>query len=323
MVNVRESAGKAASPLNAALEAGNEALTRGYTVTFQRYVQLVLPLDGFVFWVNADLVKTSNLADMPKSAGPGPNSVEVKGSLHYAADQRQDEDQTIGLNRVLFATSEEIQTFNDISPTTIFIATVDDIRFAFSRHGNLAPEAGMFHYQGDAIYAPMESQIIDELEDFDNTHVVVSNSLPIWLTLNEIMPVYPSFLIPANIRPPFAAIHIDPNGTTALQAVPFIARDGSHYQLVSDRVRITIYGLRNNDALDYQDYLFKYMENTDNMGLMDMPVIRDAKRTQSELSILAMKKVMDVQVSYYQTRIQDIARQFIKSCIPNFIVQQL
>jgi hypothetical protein len=51
-----------------------------------------------------------------------------------------------------------------------------------------------------------------------------------------------------------------------------------------------------------------------------MPVIRDEKRTQTELGVIAMKKTFDIEVNYYQTRINNLARQFIQSAIPTFIV---
>lgn len=322
-----------ASPLNAALEAGIESLGRSQTITFRRYVQLVLPLDNFIFWVNADLVATSVLPNLPNTAGPGPNSIDVVGSFHYSTDQRQEEDQTIGVNRVLFATSEEVQAFNDIAPTTIFIATFDDIRFAFSRRGNLFPAAGIYHYQGDAIYPAMETQIVDDLTDFDDMTLVTSNSLPVWLALNSTfqesditwnLPMYPSFAVPANVVPPYASVHIKPENTTAIQSVPSFNLVGSHFQLCRDMVEITIYGLRNDDALNFQDQLFDYMsDDSAVIGLMNMPVMRDEKRTQAELAILAQKKSFDVEVSYFQSRIADVSRQLILKCIPAFDIMSL
>ena len=81
-----------------------------------------------------------------------------------------------------------------------------------------------------------------------------------------------------------------------------------------------MYGLGNNQAMDFQDYVFQYSLNTDVIGVMNMPVIRDEKRTQSELSVIAMKKSIEIEVSYYQARVNTIARQFIKSAIPTYMV---
>jgi len=43
-----------------------------------------------------------------------------------------------------------------------------------------------------------------------------------------------------------------------------------------------------------------------------MPVMQDEKMTQSELGIMAQKKVITFEVSYYQTTVNDIARQLIE-----------
>ena len=58
---------------------------------------------------------------------------------------------------------------------------------------------------------------------------------------------------------------------------------------------------------------------TDAIGFMNMPVLRDDKRTQNELAILAMKKTMDFEISYYQTRARTIAQQYVLSCVPGSI----
>lgn len=317
------------------LGAGLTTLSLDQTVTFTKYVKLILPLDGFVFWVNADLVATSVLANLPSDTC-GVNSLTVMGSLHHAVNQRQAEDETIGVNRVLFTTQQEIQDFNAVSPDVIYIATIEDdtdtgVRFAFARRGYFYEAATVWHYEGDAIYPPMESQIIDDLTDFDDTDVVVSNSLPIWLALNSIfqatdpawnLPMYPSFLVSENILPPYASVHIQPDQTEAIQPVPWLDTDSSHYQLARDMVRITIYGARNKVALDFQDKVFDYSLNTDALGIMSaaaVPITRDEKRTQTELAILAMKKTITFEVSYYQTRANNIARQLILSCIPTFL----
>jgi len=97
-----------------------------------------------------------------------------------------------------------------------------------------------------------------------------------------------------------------------LQAAPLITRNSSHYQLVKETVKITIYGTRNYNALEFQDYVFQYSLNTDNIGVLNMPVIQDEKVTQSEFGIIAMKKSITFEVSYYQQNLLDIARQLIE-----------
>jgi hypothetical protein len=51
---------------------------------------------------------------------------------------------------------------------------------------------------------------------------------------------------------------------------------------------------------------------------VNTPIMRDEKRIQSELDLLAMKKTIEFDVSYYQTRTADIARQLILSAIVSY-----
>jgi len=91
-----------------------------------------------------------------------------------------------------------------------------------------------------------------------------------------------------------------------------ITLNSSHYQLVKETVKISIFGTRNFNALEFQDYVFQYSLDTDNIGILNMPVIQDEKVTQSEFGILAQKKVITFEISYYQTNVRNIARQLIE-----------
>lgn len=318
------------SQLSSSLKAGLDVIDRSQVVTFTKYVKVVLPIDGFVFWVKADLLSPSALLNAaalnfvafnePQAVITPAPTIKVQGSLHYATDHRQNEDETVDVDRVVFTSESEIRPFNEIGPMVMFIGEFDGLRIVFSQRQSFYQQAGIYHYAGDAVYPAMESQIIDDPQDFDARTLVVSNSLPIWLSLSKFMPVYPSFAVPDNTVPPYATAHIPPDSTEAIQAAPSFDRYSTHSQLVKEKVRITIYGLRNFNALDFQDYVFQYSLDTDVIGVMNMPVIRDEKRTQAELTILAMKKSIEFEVNYYQTRARDVARQLILSCIPTFIL---
>lgn len=319
------------SPLASAMAQGVDDIAQGQTLVFTKYVRVVLPLDGFVFWVRADQLSHSALLNAsqlnavalnqaPVTITPAP-TVTVKGSLHYATDNVQEEDQTLGRNRVVFTAESQIDAFNQLGPQVLYLASFDGIRFAFSQRKPYYQQAGLFHYVGDAVYPALASQLVDDAVTLDTSNVVVSNSLPIWLGLNQYFPVYPSYLVPDNHIPPYAAVHIEPNSTQAIQSAPALDQFLSHTQLVSEKVKITIYGARNFNALDYQDYLFQYSLDTDAFGLLNMPVVRDEKRGQSELNVLAMKKSLELEVSYYQTRIRNVARQLILSALPTVILE--
>ncbi len=330
----------AKTPLGSDLAAGVESLSLDQEITFTLYRRLILPLDNYAFWVKADMISTSAIYNqmalnrvtfnaMPKVLVDA-QTFTVEGSLHYATDTRQEEAESYAANRVVFTSLKEVQNLNLIAPGTLWIGEFQGLRFAFSSRGSFYKQADLYHYVGFAVYADMATQIIDApIVGFDR-RLVVSNSLPAWLALNSYFPVYgfgnpgvtlyPSFLVPDNISPPFAAVHIDPVGTTALAAAPLIAKDGSHSQLCSDRVRLTLWGLRNFNAMDFIDCVYQYLTDAGVLGLMNMPVVRDEKRTQNELLTIAQKKTVDIDVSYNQGTMRDLARQQILDVIPNFII---
>ena len=153
-------------------------------------------------------------------------------------------------------------------------------------------QAGLWHYTGFAVYPDMVPEIIDSPLQFSAAQVV-SNSLPIWLSIPSYNPpwafwtpapiLFPSFLQPLNERPPFGSVHIVPEGTQALASAPSIDRATStHTQLCTDHVRVTLWGTRNTSALDFIDAVYRFSADTGLIGIMNIPTVRDEKRTQSE-----------------------------------------
>lgn len=316
------------SQLESTLKAGLSVISQDQAITFRRYLKVVLPLDGYVFWVRDRLLSPSALLNTsppnssPFGAAPRVASTAedlvVQGSLHISTENQQDADESSSTNRVVFTAKESVNDLNDIAPTEMWIATHGDYRFAFSSRRGYYRQADLYHYTGDAVYPVMEAQIIDGVEQLD-TSLIVSNSLPIWLSMQLVMPVYPAFLVPDNLRPPYASVRVDPDTTQAIGMAPLLGPTSSHSQLVRERVHITVYGLRNASALDYLDYILAQSLG-DRFGILNSPVPRDEHRTQTELSILAQKKSFDVEVNYYQSTARDIARQLILQAIPTFYI---
>ena len=58
MASVQETSG-AKTPLGASLADGLNTISLNQTLDFTMYVKMVLPLDGYVFWVNANLLSDS------------------------------------------------------------------------------------------------------------------------------------------------------------------------------------------------------------------------------------------------------------------------
>jgi hypothetical protein len=306
--------------LAATLAAGVESISSDQEITFTKYVKVILPLDGFVFWVRSDLLGAAELKNITQ-IGPNPVSSQATfcatGSLHFATERRQLEDETIGVNKVRFTATAEVQPFNEISPVIMFVGSFNGVRFAFAQRRSYYKQADLHHYMGDAIYPALLSQIIDSVADLNITQRVVSNSLPVWLSLNKLFPVFPSFLVPDNLPPPYAVAHVIPDSLRAIQAYPQYDLMNTATQLMAERVKITLYGIRNDLANDFLKEVYRFAEFTNAIGVMNQPAVRDEKRTQVELAAIAMKKAVDFEISYYQTRVNDIAQQMISRVIPS------
>lgn len=320
----------AKTALGSDLAAGIKTISLNQEVEFKLYVRVVLPIDGYVFWVRSDLVSVAAIRTLltgprlSKSTMPK-QVIKAQGSLHYSTHIEQAEESTIGINRMVFTAIQPIQDFNKIAPGLMYVARFgESIRFGFSSRGSFYKQADVFHYLGDAIYPTMATQLIDD-PDFFSSAQIVSNSLPAWLAMNGLSPFYgfgntipllPSFLVPQNETPPFASVHIVPETTRGLASAPTIdPTTSTHTQLCAETVRITLWGVRNNQALDFVDSVYQYSRDVSLFGIMNIPVIRDEKKTQAELGVIAMKKAIDFEISYLQHRINVVGNQIIKSSI--------
>lgn len=320
MVSATEGA-QATQGIGAALDFGLDVLSRDAEVTFQKYVKQILPIDGYVFWLATSVAYTK------------------RGSLHYSINRQQSEDETLGVNQVIFTSQEKILDFNFVNPNELYLATLPDgVQYAFSQQGKYYQPANLYHYSGVAVQPALKSQIINTALGFAQlltADPVVTNSLPIWLALNSYTPpypgftcrglvtFYPSFTIPNNISPPYGSVHIDPTGTESLQSAPFYDINNSPWELSQDVVRLTIYGLKSAAIQTVRDTILQYSFDTDAIGIMDIPTIRDEKRTQVEMSTLAMKKTIALRVSYNQTTVRAVARQLIEKVVTRYLPQPL
>lgn len=306
--------------LQVSLYSGVEQLSNTQTLTFSKYIRQVISQDGFVFWVNTGQTMTA------------------VGSIHYATSQEQDEDQTIGMNTVLFTSENQISEFNAVNSGDLWIAEWmtpggQILKIAFSRQGPYYPQSVLWHYSGFAVFPPMASQILQSAADLP-TGPIVNDSLPIWLSLPASLaavpgsqaptvPVYASFLVPENIVPPYIVAHVDPGSIKALGAFPILAWPGTTAatnlydlpasQLMSDMVRLTFYGFTNQQAIQYLAALIEYSYETDAFGFQNSPAFQDEKRAQSEITAIAMKKTLVIKASYYQQTSDALARRLILS----------
>lgn len=301
--------------LNAALRSGLRQLDLSATVDFAKYARVVLPVDGFVFWK------------------PTGGKATVNGSLHFAQEWLQEEDQAVAQTRVLFTAEKQVLEFAQPGQNVLWVATYqsqvknnkDLFRYAFSAQQGFYGPAGLWHYVGYQIPPALLTQLLDPGNEIDQTRAVVSNSLPLWLALQgyastflgttQELPIYPSFQAAENQPAPYVVV--DVLETEALQSAPALGVYGEHTQWCKDACRVTLYGLQNNEALAFQDLMNDYSLNNegDSFGITNMPVVKDVHRVSSELHGLAMKKEMLVEISYDQQKSTTKAYQLIEEAL--------
>lgn len=292
--------------LEGVLKAGLRTIDQNQSITFIKYTRVILPLDGFVFWVKSSLLDPSTPAPV----------LQIDGSFHYNTDQRQELASTIAYQNVVFTTNDEIVDLNNLQPDDAYFGQFGDLQFSFSSHKNYYEQAGQWHYEGQAVYPQMRTQIIDDLSLLDQRAVIVSNSLPIWIGLNDFAPVYPSYLVPENLTPPYIACHIDEDRTYALQPIPLLNDEGT-WQLMQDKVKLVFYGFNNRDIQNYIRYVVDASWKRDTFGIMNEGIyVRDGKHIQSELNVLAQEKFIELDISYNQHAVYNSALIFIKEVLP-------
>jgi hypothetical protein len=306
-------------PLAAELAAGLDVLSGNQTVTFALYKRMILPLDGFAFWINYSLV-------VPVSGDPAA-SATIKGSLHYSTEVEQEEDSTISLNTIVLTAQSRCDIFNQINPQFMYLANWNGIRFTFNSQGKYYQQADLWHYVGIAVTSVMSTQIIDTQDQLNALKLVVSNSLPIWLGMPAYRPpypgficpiidMYPSFLVPENAAPPYASVQIEE--TTSLVEAAFLGSRLTSSQLASEIVNVTTYGVNNDDVITFLNFVLQYSYDWNFIGMMNMPIIEDDKLTQSELQTIAQKKTIKFKISYLQESVRDIARQHILHAVVQY-----
>lgn len=310
MPRLDEIAENTGSQLSSVLQSAVETISSSQQITFRLYVRKVLPLDGFVYWVNAAILTE------PEQAKVGLSLTRViSGSLHRQVVSEQSESATGAINNIIFTPLEQADNLNTVDPDAVYFGEYDGTQFAFSRMESRYTQAGIYHYRGTAILPTMRTQIIEKAEDISDEQIL-SNSIPIWLSLNQFATVYPSFLSPSNLRPPY--IVADVRATSPLQSAP-------HYdvrcQHVADQVRLTLYGLTNAQALQFVDYVISTALEDEEFGITNVPVVIDGKRSQVEMGVLARQKFVDFDINYYQATALDVAHQLIKKAIINYEVK--
>lgn len=298
------------------LDNAVETISNHQQITFTLYVRMVLPIDGFVFWVNSELVDDEKLSQLGDSIE---RKQTIDGSLHRQVTSRQEESESRDENYIIFTPVEQCDYFNINNPAAIYIGEYAGEKFTFSRMDSRYTQAGIWHLRGLAVLPTMLSQLIETKEDIAYAQIV-SSSLPAWLTLDKYAEVFPAYLVPNNFTGKYIAI--DCSRPRALQSAPLIIGN-RRYQLVSETVRATLQQFNNYEALNWLDYVLTESLGGELFGISNIPVVEDGRAKQVELKVLDQSKVIVFEVNYYQQAMTDKARILIKEAFINIEVNDV
>lgn len=309
------------------LKAGVRTISNNQEITFHLYRQYVLPIDGMVYWIRD-----------PDTA------ITVQGSLHVTNEQQQRPSESYAVNTVIFTSLEVVSRFQDIDPSTLWVCEYDELLFAFNRRTMRYKQAELNHYMGVAVLPTMKTQFLDSTAVIPSSKIL-SNSIPIWLSLTgplSVLPgnddkilMYPEYLVAENQVPPYVAVEI--LETSNVEPMPrraaFEVIDASgnttyherYSQLKRDRVLLHLYGFDDDRVMTYIDYLMTFFQNQGSvtMGLLDGPLMKDVPILQSEYNIRGQKKTIEFEVSYQTVKALQYAITLIVHAQPNFIVPGL
>lgn len=303
------------SAMYATLVAGQNQLDLDQSVTFSIYEKTLLPIDQYVFW-------------SPVSR------VTIKGALHIAQEIQQSDEDTYAAAHVTFTAQDKVAELEAAPTNRILVAsTSQGTRYAFHAQNGFFTQANIWHYFGHSIPPAMLTQLLDRPGLIDLSRPVVSNSLAFWIQLGKFktpfadwfsnsIPLYPAQIVPANLEAPYIAVNV--YDTRALQAIPKVRRTRSSHQLMADKVRLVLYGLQSDEATDFQNCVNSYMAYTGNFGLMNVPALVDDRRSHSGIEAIAMRKVIDYEISYIHSRVDSVARTLIKKAyVEDFFIGEL
>ncbi|CAB5282752.1 hypothetical protein IST455A_00475 [Burkholderia multivorans] len=308
------------------LKAGVRTISHNQQLTFTLYQQYVLPLDGMVYWIRqADTTFT------------------VQGSLHVTNEQQQRPSESYAQNTVIFTSLNVVSKFQDIAPSTMWVCEYDGMLFAFNRRTMRYWQTDLNHYAGTAVFPTMRTQFLDSNASIP-TSKILSNSIPIWLSLtgplsavpgyDQPLAVFGEYLVAANQQPPYIAVEIQETTSIEPQPRKYAFEDDTvnppvyrefMSQLKRDRVLLHLYGFDSDHAMAYLDYLMTFFLNQGNtvMGLMSGPNMKDMPIIQSEYNIRGPKKTIELEVSYQTFKALDYAITLLRKAQPNFTVPSL
>jgi hypothetical protein len=261
---------------------------------FRKFLRRRALADGRVFIVLATL--------LPEDKTEGDHEYNIMGVMHYDNDVKQNVDETPTRNLVVFACDRPVPFWGVAGDSEYISSSVGDgLQYiVFDRQTQTFQQSGIHQYTGRELFPANRSQIIETGEQLQRLlNVTVSNSLPKLLKIAPDRVKFPSYLIPSDLTPPYIVVHVDTASTTPLHWAPTVDRTGSEYQHMRETVYFICYGLDDQEVSAFTREIRDWCEAPSHeMGLTVAPTVQESLRTQSELNILAMKKVIKMEVNY-------------------------
>jgi hypothetical protein len=105
-------------------------------------------------------------------------------------------------------------------------------------------------------------------------------------------------------------VHIE--DTSVLQMNAYLGPRLQSSQLCRETVKIHLFGVNNEKAIDFMNFVTQYSRDWNYIGLAESPAINDEKDVQPEMKIISKRKYIEFDINYCQSVSRDMARQLIE-----------
>ncbi|MDI2113068.1 hypothetical protein [Commensalibacter nepenthis] len=276
-----------------ALQDGLNTIRQGQVIIITYYQKAILPYDGFVYWVK------SRKKD----------SVEAS-MIHYSDELRHEDQSYYDDASLIITTTEPLFDFSQEDIETLPVFNYAGKQYVIKKTGNNTDNAGLYHNFAKVIEPRLKSIFLNTKKDFLEKTVQFSNSISRFILLANgyfdlvKIPyiIYPEWLVPLNKTPPYITI-----GITETEALSvghkqvYINEQPTFVNPAKDYIELNLYGLDNHEAINFLATLEKWSLIYQQMGFLNIPRIKDLPSSQNEIGSLSQKKIIEIEVFYYQS----------------------
>ncbi|CAI3958064.1 unnamed protein product [Commensalibacter communis] len=275
-----------------AIQSGLDVMRLDQKLDISYYQKTILPYDGFVFWVKMRK-KTS-----------------IDAMIHYTDELKHEDQSFYNDANLIITTKEYLFDFfqNDLEILPVF--DYEGKQYAIRRSGQNTQHATIFHNFARIIEPQFQSLFLNNKKDFTRKTVQFSNSISRFILLANgyfdlvkiPYEIYPEWLVPFNKKPPYITIGI--SETEALNVGhkrTMVEGKETFINPAKDHIELNLYGLDNHEAINFLATLEKWSLIYQQIGFLNIPRVTDLHNTQNEIGSLSQKKVIEIEVFYYQS----------------------